>query len=477
MNCSYVTSGFVALILFFSLNSNAVTIEEGLSDLSNTLYKSDFKEVNLAGHAKANDVKIKFKIPVSWIAKEGDRPSVVQKFSSGTSKDMLNLIVTINALPLEITNTPSFTDGFDNSIGEIAVNFVPKDAKIISSESTTIDSKKAQLIDFYQQTSVGGVKVVMSSSSVIFFVGKNLVNIMFNAGSPDPDFAPIKMKYFKKIFTKILLSVVIENNWRQSNSTKTEYDDLTTKEVSNLPDQKENSEPQKPTYNLGWRFSVYCIFALFLMFLAFIVRFYLVKTSLKTYSLNITAAFLTFFALAMGAGLGFNLINYLIGVCIYIVLKKILATNLRLSEMVSVLKLPQMNFTRKIMAENVRKPLTTMGRFTIVAIGLSILLPLTTYIVYYFKSVESQEFVTLALSRTNDARIECFDKKDEWACSRVEEYQKFFDDGIKKRDLYRANMFYSLKALFTIPSLIYIIWILICWVRFGEINLNFRNKH
>jgi len=101
-------------------------------------------------HLKAKGCDFQISYPASWMAKEGERPNIIQKFISqnGHGLEVVILMVKDIQLPSGYKVSQKELDEFftENELGEM----VPQGAKVISAKPIVLDNHKGGMIIFDQ---------------------------------------------------------------------------------------------------------------------------------------------------------------------------------------------------------------------------------------------------------------------------------------------------------------------------------------
>ena len=100
-------------------------------------------------HPKAKDVDFQIRYPISWRPEEGERPNIIQKFTSenGRGLEGINLMVKDMPLPSDYTITEQdIEDLFAEE--EILKEMVPEGGKFISAKPIVLDKHKGAMIVF-----------------------------------------------------------------------------------------------------------------------------------------------------------------------------------------------------------------------------------------------------------------------------------------------------------------------------------------
>lgn len=102
-------------------------------------------------HPKAKDVDFQIRYPISWRPEEGERPNIIQKFTSenGRGLEGFNLLVMDIPIPLDYTLTEKDIDDF--FVESELKGIVPEGGKFISAKPIVLDRHKGAMI-VYEST-------------------------------------------------------------------------------------------------------------------------------------------------------------------------------------------------------------------------------------------------------------------------------------------------------------------------------------
>ncbi len=97
-------------------------------------------------HPKAKDVDFQIRYPISWQPKEGERPNIIQMFTSenGRGLESFGLMVLDIPIPLDYTLTEQDLDDF--FVESELKGMVPEGGKIISAKPIVLDNHKGAMI-------------------------------------------------------------------------------------------------------------------------------------------------------------------------------------------------------------------------------------------------------------------------------------------------------------------------------------------
>lgn len=203
------------LLIFFLVSFAYANEEEGLQIAAKNMIQEEFKQIKISGHNKAPEAELEFKIPISWEAQEGDRPHVVQKYQPSKIKSGLQLIVIINSLPTQIKSMDTKEVLNIETLPELSKEMIPVGSELIDRQMVKIDGEPAGLIEYKFSTNRAGVEVGMHAINYFFIENGNLIAMQFSSGGSSVESASLKMKYFRSLFLKIAISIVIPSKWKR----------------------------------------------------------------------------------------------------------------------------------------------------------------------------------------------------------------------------------------------------------------------
>ena len=159
------------------------------------------------GHAKSRGLDITLRYPRSWVATEGDRPHVVQKFTaSDGSAANCNIGIRdsgVSAAEARAAVRP-----------EVARTQLPQSAILVSSQATSLDNLPASELITRQSFNRAGVAI--EARLIIFFTAlqQNFVVLTCGAGGRTAAEADRMFEAHLPLFRRIALSAVFRDQYR-----------------------------------------------------------------------------------------------------------------------------------------------------------------------------------------------------------------------------------------------------------------------
>jgi hypothetical protein len=165
------------------------------------------------GAGKAKGVEFSIESPKTWIAKEGNRPNIVQKFVSENGRGLALLLILIKEVPLQSGEKISEKDVLEILNPKDIQDFIPDGGVYLNSGKLTLEN----LPGFWLHFKLKGSRVrntfdVETISYVIFYKNKMIqiqghVTTAVNGDPAEPD----GLKKYEKLFDQIANSLVINN--------------------------------------------------------------------------------------------------------------------------------------------------------------------------------------------------------------------------------------------------------------------------
>lgn len=182
------------------------------------------------GNPKAHGLNISIDYPKRWIASEGDRPNVVQKFYLENPKDTdIGCLILIKEIP--------FIQGQSEEkvLKDLLSNFqqnIPQ-MSIMGSKETTYDGQKGILFSYTLNQNMAGVAAKSISLTHLFFFKEKMITISCSVtGLESNNNLSNTFKENLPLFYAIGFSIVIHDKWHQNiSATKIEKNKSINKDI------------------------------------------------------------------------------------------------------------------------------------------------------------------------------------------------------------------------------------------------------
>ncbi len=241
-------------IVFAEMNSK---IQAAMQNYAKSILKKDFKKIAIKNHPKASRLDISFIVPESWAEQEGDRPNIIKKYKSSVVPDGLQFLISSNPPSAGLENV-DFGVLADSDLMEIASEMIPKNSFIVGKEIVHLDGKRTLLIESKNQVERAGLVIYSHNLNYLTFYGNSLVMFAASVGSDTFENASIKMSFFRPIITKVIISVVFNDQW-------------SAKKINQISLSSRSEE--QPTTNLFRRFLLMLPYTLPSLSVCFLIAF------------------------------------------------------------------------------------------------------------------------------------------------------------------------------------------------------------
>ena len=157
---------------------------------------------------------MEFAYPKGWVAKEGEKPNIVQKFVSESGMEMV--AITVKTLP-----TPAGTKVTEEEMKEFFTEdalreMVPDGAKVFMAKPTKVEGLPAGMIEYSVKAERLGVVVETHAINFMFIYGSNLVSVSFSVmGMPDSKIkVEDRVKELRPIFLAMANRILLPDKWK-----------------------------------------------------------------------------------------------------------------------------------------------------------------------------------------------------------------------------------------------------------------------
>ena len=214
------------LILIIITSSTELCAQSSIQDDLKNFISGEKLKFTTADHSKSRGLNIQIDIPKNWKMKEGERPHIVQKFSSAGAKGIVKVAT------IHISSLPSELKGFsDKEITEVffdpdfSEEILPEKSKLIIAKPTEYDGEPGIFVYYLTQTSRAGLDFSGIVVSHRFFYQKAMVDISITYSvliSPTQEkISQQQCETFLKLAIQIGNSIVLPDKYK-FNKSKTD---------------------------------------------------------------------------------------------------------------------------------------------------------------------------------------------------------------------------------------------------------------
>jgi len=170
-----------------------------------------------AGHPKSKGINLVVSYPRSWLAQEGERPNIVQKFFSEHGKGLEGAIIVTKNLgvpPGTVISEMELEELF--SPAELK-DMLPSGASFIQASSTKIEGLPAGILEYSTREERAGLTIHTQVVSYIFVHNNTLIQFQCLVSTGihnNQDMLIRKMAEFRPLFTLMANSIVLPDRWK-----------------------------------------------------------------------------------------------------------------------------------------------------------------------------------------------------------------------------------------------------------------------
>lgn len=168
------------------------------------------------GHSKSKNTDWQIKIPKSWKAEEGERPNIIQKFTSDYGNGNESFMLLVNELDLPVGYKMT-NDELNSFFSEKEMNtlMTTTNRKFISFSKMTIENNIGGMVECEQISERMGVQIKMRLVQFMF-IKENKMYILFGSVSSSDILMDleVEMKKYLPLFKQIVNSCVLNDQYK-----------------------------------------------------------------------------------------------------------------------------------------------------------------------------------------------------------------------------------------------------------------------
>jgi hypothetical protein len=205
----------LALMLLLALLP--ATVASAVTPAAKEFTSGSRTKFSTAGHPKSKGINMVMSYPNSWLAQEGERPNIVQKFFSEGGRGLEGALIITKNLPLPSGTVISEIELKEFFTPVVMKTMVPPGAKFIQAKPTKIEGIPAGILEYSMRQERAGLTIDGQFISYIFIYGTTMVQLqcMVSTGKPTtPSVLAQKMDDFKPLFFLMANSIVLQDRWK-----------------------------------------------------------------------------------------------------------------------------------------------------------------------------------------------------------------------------------------------------------------------
>jgi len=167
-------------------------------------------------HPKAKDVDFQIRYPISWRPEEGERPNIIQTFTSenGRGLEMFLLMVKDIPLPLDYTLTEQDLDDF--FVESELKKMVPEGAKYVSARTIVLDNHKGAMIIYDHIGQRLDIAITSRTLHFITILGGKMIFIQCYVSALPGEESELQERFnrFEPLFKMIANTFIIQEQYK-----------------------------------------------------------------------------------------------------------------------------------------------------------------------------------------------------------------------------------------------------------------------
>lgn len=168
------------------------------------------------GHPKAKGVDFQIRYPISWRPNEGERPNIIQKFTSKNGRGLEMFLIMVKDIPLPPGYILTQKDLYEFFVESELRGMVPDGGKFISAKPVVLDNHKGAMILFDQSVQRLDLTLTMRNLHFITIRGNKMIFIqcmIFVTPNKESNLQE-KFSRFEPLFKMIANSFVIQEQYK-----------------------------------------------------------------------------------------------------------------------------------------------------------------------------------------------------------------------------------------------------------------------
>lgn len=203
-----IPSPMLETLLIFNPDFMANPVAEMLQG-----FKRTFRTAN---HSKAKGVDFQIEYPMSWTAKEGVRPNIIQFIKSENGFGMDSIMLMVKDIPLfkgrKLTSREKALMFAPSNIK----NLVPDDVVFISAKPIVLDAQKGAMLVFDQVAERVDLKMKIRHVQFVTSYGDKMITVNCAIGVTDESSSKLDERYkrLEPLFKLVANSFVIQSQYK-----------------------------------------------------------------------------------------------------------------------------------------------------------------------------------------------------------------------------------------------------------------------
>jgi len=167
-------------------------------------------------HPKAKDVDFQIRYPISWRPEEGERPNIIQKFTSENGRGLESFNLMVRDIPILLDYILTEQDLDDLFVESELKGMVPEGGKFISANPIVLDKHKGAMIIFDYTAQRVDITITMRSLMFITIYERKMIwiNCAVSTLPGEEDKLQERFNRFEPLFKMIANSFIIQEQYK-----------------------------------------------------------------------------------------------------------------------------------------------------------------------------------------------------------------------------------------------------------------------
>lgn len=167
-------------------------------------------------HPKAKGVYFQIRYPISWRPEEGERPNIIQKFTSENGRGLEMFLLMVKDIPLPLSYILTEQDLDDFFVESELKEMVPKGAKYVSAKPIVLDKHKGAMIIYDYTAQRVDITLTMRSLMFITIYERKMIwiNCAVSTLLGEADELQERFNRFEPLFKMIGNTFIIQEQYK-----------------------------------------------------------------------------------------------------------------------------------------------------------------------------------------------------------------------------------------------------------------------
>jgi len=163
-------------------------------------------------HPKAKDVDFQVRYPISWRPEEGERPNIIQKFTSENGRGLEGFSLMVMDIPIPLTE-----QDLDDFFVEIELRgMTPEGGKFISAKPIVLDKHKGAMIIYEYTGQRVDITITTRNLWFITIYERKMIQIFCSVSALPGEESELQERFnrFEPLFKMIANTFIIQEQYK-----------------------------------------------------------------------------------------------------------------------------------------------------------------------------------------------------------------------------------------------------------------------